>query len=211
MGRLGYDRYGAQGGDWGAAVTTQIGRNAGRCAAIHVNMPLVTRPTPPRRGPPPRPSGTRASALRRDSGYAKQQSTRPQTLGYGLADSPVGQCAWIVEKFWSWTDCDGDPINAFGRDELLDNVMLYWFTSAARRRRRGCTGRARHFDPSPSRCRPASSIFPHEIFQAPREWVRVRFTTSRHWHELDRGGHFAAFEQPELFVDEVRAFFATVR
>ena len=132
MGRLGYERYGAQGGDWGAAVTTQIGRNGGRCVGIHLNMPL---------GFPPadmsEPTDEERQALERldyyqkwDSGYSKQQSTRPQTLGYGLVDSPVGQLAWIVEKFWSWTDCDGHPENVLTRDELLDNVMLYWATAS---------------------------------------------------------------------------------
>ena len=133
MGRLGYERYGAQGGDWGAAVTTQIGRNGGRCAAIHVNMPLA-RPT----GSLENPTEDEKRALERvgyyrqwDTGYAKEQSTRPQTIGYGLTDSPVGQLAWIVEKFWSWMDCDGHPENVLTRDELLDNVMLYWATASA--------------------------------------------------------------------------------
>ena len=134
MVRLGYERYGAQGGDWGSAVTTQIGRNGGHCVAIHTNMPL---------GQPPasgldNPTDEEQQALARlgyyrkwDNGYAKQQSTRPQTLGYGLVDSPVGQLAWIVEKFWSWMDCDGHPENVLSRDELLDNVMLYWATASA--------------------------------------------------------------------------------
>ncbi|MUM34051.1 epoxide hydrolase 1, partial [Mycobacterium sp. CBMA361] len=122
MVRLGYPRYGAQGGDWGAAVTTQIGRNVGHCIGIHLNMPL---------GRPPAGitefSAEEQAALaavqhyqKHDSAYAKQQSTRPQTIGYGLVDSPVAQLAWIVEKFWSWTDCDGDVENALSRDEMLD-------------------------------------------------------------------------------------------
>jgi hypothetical protein len=114
MTRLGYDRYGAQGGDWGAAVTTAIGHNLGHCIAIHVNMPIAL---PPAEGLD-NPSAEEQRALAAwahyeewDSGYSKQQSTRPQTLGYGLVDSPVGQLAWIVEKFWSWMDCDGHPEN----------------------------------------------------------------------------------------------------
>ena len=132
MGRLGYERFGAQGGDWGAAVTTQIGRNGGRCAAIHVNMPLGFPA-----GNLDNPTDEEKAALEAgkhyadwDSGYSKQQSTRPQTLGYGLVDSPVGQLAWIVEKFWSWTDCDGHPENVLTKDEMLDNVMLYWLTAS---------------------------------------------------------------------------------
>ena len=132
--RLGYDRYGAQGGDWGAAVTTQIGRNVGHCAAIHLNMPIgqpsrriLANPTDEEQARWPRLADHRKWG----TGYSKQQSTRPQTLGYGLVDSPAGQLAWIVEKFWAWTDCDGHPENALSRDELLDNVMVYWVTDTA--------------------------------------------------------------------------------
>ena len=130
MARLGYDRYVAQGGDWGSGVTTSMGMSeTEHCAAIHINLPIV------------RPSGAAMENLTEfekealaatqhywdwDSGYSKEQSTRPQTVGYGLVDSPVGQAAWILEKFWAWTDCDGHPENVLTRDELLDNVMLYW-------------------------------------------------------------------------------------
>jgi len=123
---LGYDRYGAQGGDWGSAVTTQIGRNGGHCAAIHLNMP-IGRPTKEALANPTEEEKQALAALAEHrntgTGYSKQQSTRPQTLGYGLADSPVGQMAWIVEKFWAWMDCDGHPEKVLTRDELLDNVM----------------------------------------------------------------------------------------
>src|SRR5271157_4087264 len=133
MVRLGYDRYGAQGGDWGAAVTTQIGRNKGHCAAIHLNMPLGRPPAGALDNPTEEEQQALASLAhyqKWDSGYSKQQSTRPQTLGYALVDSPVGQMAWIIEKFWSWMDCDGHPENALSRDELLDNVMMYWLTGS---------------------------------------------------------------------------------
>lgn len=127
MVRLGYDRYGAQGGDWGAAVTTDIGRNVGHCVGIHTNMPIGRPPASARENP----TDEEKAALEAltyyrdvDSGYFKQQATRPQTLGYGLVDSPAAQLAWIIEKFWSWTDCDGHPENALTRDELLDNVTL---------------------------------------------------------------------------------------
>lgn len=138
--RLGYPAYVAQGGDWGAAVTTAIAmQDRGHCTAIHLNVPLV-RP-PPGTSQDPSEAERRALAVTRhyevaESGYARQQSTRPQTLGYGLIDSPVAQAAWILEKFWAWTDCDGHPENVLSRDELLDNVMLYWLpatgTSSAR-------------------------------------------------------------------------------
>ena len=130
---LGYGNYGAQGGDWGAAVTTQIGRNVGHCDGIHINMP-IGRPTPESLQDPTDEEKSALEGLTYyqewDSGYSKQQSTRPQTLGYGLVDSPVGQMAWIIEKFWSWMDCDGHPENTLTRDELLDNVMLYWLTAS---------------------------------------------------------------------------------
>ena len=133
MGRLGYERYGAQGGDWGAAVTTQIGRNGGRCAAIHVNMPLgfpVRQPGQPDRGGEGR--RWRRGSTTRTGTPATPSSSRHvrRPLGYGLVDSPVGQLAWIVEKFWSWMDCDGHPENVLTRDEMLDNVMLYWLTAS---------------------------------------------------------------------------------
>jgi len=129
MARLGYARYGAQGGDWGSAVTTALGAaDADHLAGIHVTLAMASRPLPPEPGG--QPSAEEARALRRiqhyqdwDAGYSKQQATRPQTLAYGLADSPVGQAAWILEKFWAWTDCDGDPLNLLSQDELLDNVM----------------------------------------------------------------------------------------
>jgi hypothetical protein len=145
------------------------------------------------------------------TGYSKQQRTRPQTLGYALLDSPAGQCAWIVEKFWAWTDCDGDPLNVFTRDELLDNVMLYWLPgtgASAARLYWESFGRA-NLDPVGV---PAGiSIFPKEIMRISRRWAEKRFTDLRWWNELDKGGHFAAFEQPALFVDELRSFFRLVR
>ena len=134
MDRLGYSRYVAQGGDWGSAVTTAIGaQDAEHCAGIHITLAMSARPNVEGQ-----PTPEEARALKGiehyadwDSGYSKQQSTRPQTLGYGLTDSPSGQAAWILEKFWAWTDCDGHPENILGRDELLDNVMLYWVTASA--------------------------------------------------------------------------------
>jgi epoxide hydrolase len=215
MAVLGYDRYGAQGGDWGAAVTTAIGQqDPSHVAGIHLNMPMVG----PDRSTMNELTDAERSALDAlahyqewDSGYSKQQSTRPQTLGYGLADSPAGQCAWIIEKFWAWTDCDGHPENAVSRDALLDNVSLYWFTNSAASSARlyweSFNRQSRELVAVPTGC----SIFPKEIFRASRRWTERRFTDLRYWNELDRGGHFAALEQPELYVDELRAFFRLVR
>jgi pimeloyl-ACP methyl ester carboxylesterase len=146
-----------------------------------------------------------------DSGYSKQQSTRPQTLGYGLADSPAGQCAWIVEKFWAWTDCDGHPENALTRDELLDNVSLYWLTNSAASSARLYWESFTRTSQDPVDVPVGCSIFPKEIFRTSRRWAERRFRDLRYWNELDKGGHFAAFEQPEAYVDEVRSFFRTVR
>jgi pimeloyl-ACP methyl ester carboxylesterase len=212
--RLGYDRYGAQGGDWGAAVTTQIGRNRGHCVAIHLNMPIA------------RPAAGSGGDLTEDeqqallafaehrkwgTGYSKQQSTRPQTLGYGLVDSPVGQLAWIVEKFWAWTDCDGHPENVVSRDELLDNVMLYWVTGSGASSARLYWESFNSFVTDGRVELPTGvAAFPKEILRTPRRWCEAAYNVT-HWSTMPRGGHFAAFEQPELFIDDVRAFFATVR
>lgn len=215
MQRLGYPRFVAQGGDWGAMVTTTIGmRDPEHCRAIHLNMPIAP--------PDPETFGsmtpTEQAALKSlehynewDSGYSKQQSTRPQTLGYGLVDSPAGQAAWILEKFWAWTDCDGHPENVISRDRLLDNVMLYWLpaTGVSSARLYWESFRQISFDPVqvPVGC----SIFPKEIFRTSKRWAEKRFGPLLHWNELPRGGHFAAFEQPEAYVDEVRSCFRSLR
>ena len=212
MTRLGYDQYGAQGGDWGAAVTTQIGRNGGRCIGIHLNMPIA--------GPTgdlsdPSPEEREALAAQRhyqqwEAGYSKQQSTRPQTLGYGLADSPAGQLAWIVEKLYAWSDCDGHPENVFSRDEMLDDVMLYWATNTGASSARLYWESFNAFGGGGKVQVPTGiARFPKEIFRPPRSWCEAAYTIT-HWTDMPRGGHFAAFEQPELFVDDVRAFFASV-
>ncbi|MCX5043966.1 epoxide hydrolase 1 [Aldersonia sp. NBC_00410] len=213
MGRLGYERFGAQGGDWGASVTTQIGRNGGRCAGIHLNMPLGTPP-----GPLDNPTDEELRALQRmkyyrrwDNAYAKQQSTRQQTLGYGLVDSPVAQLAWIVEKFWSWTDCDGHPENALTRDEMLDNVMLYWLTGSGASSARLYWESFTSFGGADRVELPTGvAAFPKEILQMPRSWCEAGFNITR-WTTMPRGGHFAAFEQPALYVDDVTTFFDTLR
>jgi pimeloyl-ACP methyl ester carboxylesterase len=215
MTRLGYPRYAAQGGDWGAQVSTAMGmRNPGRLIGIHVNMPIAL-PGRSERGELTEREQSALATMRHydrwESGYSKQQSTRPQTVGYGLVDSPAGLCAWIVEKFWAWTDCDGDPLNVLSRDELLDNVMLYWLTAA------GASSARFYWESFPE---PAMgpvtvpvgcSIFPREIFRPSRRWAQAIFPDLRYWNELDKGGHFAAFEQPEAFVAEVRAAFRALR
>jgi pimeloyl-ACP methyl ester carboxylesterase len=215
MVRLGYNRFGAQGGDWGAAVTRQIGRNAGHCVAIHTNMPIGSPPAEVLANPSEEDKRALAGVdhyRKWDSGYSKQQSTRPQSLGYGLVDSPVAQLAWIVEKFWSWMDCAGHPENVLTRDELLDNVMLYWATASGASSARLYWESFTSFgDGEPVRVPTGVAAFPKEILQAPRAWCEANYANITRWTTMPRGGHFAAFEQPELFVDDVRAFFDSVR
>jgi epoxide hydrolase len=219
MARLGYGRYGAQGGDWGAAVTTALARqDPEHVCGIHLNMPVVALGPDDMEGL----SATEQVALaslaehrKTGTGYSKQQSTRPQTLGYGLVDSPAAQCAWIVEKFQAWTDCDGHPENAITRDELLDNVMLYWLTgsgaSSARLYWESYRSSLSEATGEPIVVPTGCSIFPKEIFPISRRWAEAGFADIRYWNELDRGGHFAAFEQPDLFVGELRSCFRLMR
>lgn len=215
MARLGYDRYGAQGGDWGSMVTASVGRqDPGHVAGIHLNMP-VARPDQDTFGDlTPLEQQTLADMARhreQGTGYSKQQTTRPQTLGYGLADSPSGQCAWIVEKFHEWTDCDGHPENAVARDALLDNVMVYWLSNSGASSARLYWESFTRGNMDEIAVPMGASIFPKEIVRMSQRWAATRFTDIRYWNELDRGGHFAALEQPELFVNEVRSFFRLVR
>jgi epoxide hydrolase len=218
MARLGYEQYVAQGGDWGAAVTTQIGmQNRGRCTAIHLNMPLASPPAEALKNPDP--AEARALALMKhyseaESGYSILQATRPQTIGYGLADSPALQAAWILEKFWAWTDCDGHPENALTRDELLDNIMLYWLpgNGASSARLYWESFRKSFARNAPAVSLPTGcSLFAKELSQPPRAWVERRYPNLTYWNELPKGGHFAAFEQPDLFVGELRRYFGSVR
>ena len=215
MSRLGYGRYVAQGGDWGSLVTTNLGalRPEG-LAAIHVNLPVVL---PADLG---HQFSTEEAAMlgalqhydRWDSGYSKQQSTRPQTVGYGLADSPSGQAMWIYEKFWKWMDCNGDPLGVLAADEILDNVMLYWLSnSAASSARLYWESYHDGFIAVPLALPVGCSIFAKEIYRAPRSWAERCMSNLIYWNEVPKGGHFAAFEQPGLFVDELRNCFRLVR
>jgi pimeloyl-ACP methyl ester carboxylesterase len=214
---LGYDAYYAQGGDWGAAVTTGIGiQNLGACQGIHVNMPSARPTKEAMENPTERDKlALQGAAYYQEwgAGYSKQQSTRPQTLGYALVDSPMGQAAWVLEKFYEWTDCDGHPENVLTRDELLDNVMFYWLTATgASSARLYWESFNRAFSGGDTVSVPTGcSIFPKEIVATPRSWAEQRYTNIVYWNELDRGGHFAAFEQPELFVGELRACFREMR
>ena len=215
MARLGYPRYGGQGGDWGAQVTTSLGmRHPEHLIGIHLNM-AIAFPGREDRGDLTEREEAALATLRHydqwESGYFKEQSTRPQTVGYGLVDSPAGLCAWIVEKFAAWTDSGGDPLSVLTRDELLDNVMLYWLPGAGASSARFYWESAAQPALGPVGVPAGCSIFPGEIFRPSRRWAQRVFTDLRYWNELDKGGHFAAFEQPEAFVAEVRAAFRSLR
>ena len=216
--RIGYDSYVAQGGDWGSAVTTTIGmQDKGHCIGIHVNMPNAGATRAARENPDDADKAALAGAAfyqQWDSGYSKQQSTRPQTLGYGLADSPVGQSAWILEKFYQWTDCKGHPENVLTRDEIIDNIMFYWLTNSGASSARlywESFGTAFSGADNTVKLPTGISSYPKEIIRTPRSWAEQRYTNIQYWNDLDRGGHFAAFEQPELFVQEMRNWLKTVR
>jgi epoxide hydrolase len=220
MERLGYRRYGAQGSDWGTSVSTCIGQvDPEHVAGLHLTPPLA----------PPDPStlddltereraalASLEHSAEWDSGYSSEHSTRPQTIGYALVDSPAALCAWIVEKFWAWTD--GQLEEVLTRDQLLDNLMLYWlprtgassarlYWESIRQVNEWISGTVKDTVSVPV----GGSVFPKELQRPSRRWAERRFLDIRYWSEPARGGHFAAFEQPELFVDEVRAFFRLVR
>jgi pimeloyl-ACP methyl ester carboxylesterase len=222
MRRLGYERFGAQGSDWGTSVSTRIAQqDPEHVVGIHLTPPLAP-PDPATVDDLTERERAALSALEHsaewDSGYSKEQATRPQTIGYALVDSPAALCAWIVEKLWAWTDNDGQLESVLTRDELLDNVMLYWlpqtgassarlYWESIRQVNEWITGPLTDQVTVPTGC----SIFPKELQRPSRRWAEKRFTNIHYWNEPAKGGHFAAFEQPELFVDEVRAFFRLVR
>jgi epoxide hydrolase len=214
MARLGYSRWFAQGGDWGAAVTTEIGKiKPPNCAAIHVTFPLAFPNEEDMAHLTPAEAATLESLnrhQREDSGYSKQQSTRPQSMGYGLVDSPAALAAWIYEKLWFWADNSDKSESVFSLDEILDNVMLYWLpatgTSSARLYWEAFNLTSVNVD-----IPVGVSIFPKEVYCASRRWVSRYMPNLFYWNELDRGGHFAAWEQPELFVEEMRHCFRAMR
>ena len=211
--RLGYARYGAQGGDWGSFITAWLGAHrADHLRGIHLNlMPIkrdaamFTNPSPEER----RYLDELQVWLKEETGYQAIQGTRPQTLAFALTDSPVGLAAWIAEKYRAWTGNDGDPRDALTTDEMLGNISLYWFTR--------CIGAsfwpyyARAHGPWPIEGRievpTGYAEFPREILRPPREAAQRQFTNIRRWSTMPRGGHFAAWEQPDAMAGEVQAFF----
>jgi epoxide hydrolase len=215
---LGYERYGAQGGDWGSIIAGNVADLfADQVAGLHLNFVTVPRP----KDADVSISADEEAAMqelyswrRTGVGYQEQQGTKPQTLGVALEDSPAGLAAWIVEKFHAWSDCDGDVTSSFTFDQLLTNVMAYWVTGTAtsslriywEMRQSGAAA----VPQAPITVPTGIANFPAEITKTPRAWVERRYNVT-HWTHPARGGHFAAMEVPELFAEDVRTFFRTVR
>ena len=215
--RLGYDRYGVQGGDWGSIISRwQAAQHPDRVVGAHINM--VTAGPPPGADPT---AGVTPEEMDRfqsrnqfwqgEQAYLNLQGTKPQTLGYGLNDSPAGLAGWIVEKFHTWCDCDGDVESRFTKDELLTNITIYWATQTITSSTRIYYESRRATNPIgyievPVGC----AIFPGEIFLPPRAWAEASLNVTR-WPEMPDGGPFAALEHPELLTDDIRAFFRDLR
>jgi epoxide hydrolase len=220
MGRLGYERWCAQGGDWGAGVTTTLGyKTPPGLVGIHLNM-VMFQPTAKERADATPAEQTMLDAAQRYdqqfSGYYKLQNTRPQSIGFGLADSPVGLAAWIYALFQDVSDSGSNPESVFTPDEILDDIMLYWVpntgASSARLYWEGMQEMMKGGMPSAPMPTPTGiSMFPGEQLRLSRRWAESRFANLVHFNELDKGGHFAALEQPELFTVEVRAAFRNLR
>ncbi|MGI5149967.1 epoxide hydrolase family protein [Plantactinospora sp. CA-294935] len=216
MSRLGYRRWLAQGGDLGGSVTHELAKlGPAGLAGIHLNFFPVFQP--PVSDPPTPPEQEALDKLRRffddGAGFIYQQSTRPQTLGYALTDSPVGQAAWIYEKFMEWTDSDGNPERVLGVDRMLDDIMLYWLPGTAASSARIYWEDARAAGTADDFTVPVGfTVFPHEIIPTPRVWAeRVYESNLVYFNTVTRGGHFAAFEQPEILTEELRRFARLVR
>jgi len=220
MGALGYERFAAQGGDLGAGVSTALGlRHSARIIGIHLNyIPGSYRPYLPPGTTLTQPEeqflARAASWFDENGAYAHLQATRSNTPAYALNDSPAGLAAWIVEKFHDWSDCEGDVYGSFTRDELLQNITLYWMTetiSSSSRlyheaRRAPLRFSADDFVHAPC----GIAHFPKEIVFPPREWIERGYNV-QHWATMPKGGHFAAMEQPELLAADIREFFRPLR
>jgi epoxide hydrolase len=216
---LGYRSYVAQGGDWGSMISTEVARQQPEhVAAIHLN--LIMGGPPDRQNPLAGLTADEQAAVqamrdfqRTETGYQAIQRTKPQTLAYGLNDSPAGLAAWIVEKFHTWTHGEGTPEDAVPRDRLLDNISVYWLTGtigSSMRLYMESLGEGAAVRRQPVTVPTGHAAFPGEIYRTPRSWAERHFPIRR-WTVMPKGGHFAAMEVPDLFVDEIRAFFAEFR
>ena len=215
MTQLGYERFLAAGGDWGGRVTELLGsRHPHRVAGLHTFTPYAAEPADGDRDLSPVEAKWAADTRlfwRFGSGYSLQQSTRPQALAYGLADSPVAQLAWILDKFYAWTDCAGHPENAVSRDQILDTVTLYWLSASG-----GSSARIYWENFPPERAAPvevpsAVTVFAGDIEKLPRRWVEARYRDLRYWNVVDRGGHFPMLELPDVYCGELRKAFTRIR
>ena len=212
MSRLGYERFLAQGGDWGSSVSLWLAHQfADRVDAIHINLALAFPPTQDLDEDGQQRMAELQEHSAKGRGYSEQQSTRPQTLGYGLADSPMGQACWIYEKFREWSDAGDDPMAVFGADRLLDNIMLYWFGNAGASSARLYWESLSSFAADPGEVPVGVTTFKREIYRPKKEWAQAAYPSLRYFNECDEGGHFAAFEVPDLFVGEVRAAFGAMK
>jgi microsomal epoxide hydrolase len=218
MARLGYERYGAQGGDWGAMVSARLAAiDADHMVGLHSNMLLAFPADASGIELTEQETADLAAAgefMTRGAAYQEIQGKNPQTLGYGLTDSPAGLAGWIVEKFRAWTDNEGSPDDAVTRDQLLTNLTVYWVTRTinssirlyCESRRTGRFGPTGEYVTVPT----AAAVFPEEMFRIPRAYAESRFNLVR-YTRFDRGGHFAALEEPDLLVQDVQAFFRDLR
>ena len=215
MARLGYDGYIAQGGDWGALITSNIGVvDADHVMGIHLNMPLgLPNTKDPNEALSKQEMADLAVMARFDTeetGYQKIQGTKPQSLGVGLNDSPAGLAAWITEKFHTWADCHGDIESVIGKDELLTNIMVYWvtrtITSSTRLYYETTQIKRIEFMEKTVVVPTGVARFPKELMRFPRKWVERVYTNLVHWTTFTQGGHFAAMEQPEKLVNDIRLF-----
>ncbi|MBY3054434.1 epoxide hydrolase family protein [Rhizobium laguerreae] len=225
MKRLGYNRYVSQGGDWGAVVSDKMAAQAPEgLLGIHTNMPATVPPDIAKAlaNGEPAPAGLTAdekaayeqmnALYTKGAGYALMMVTRPQTLGYALTDSPVGLAAWYYDKFADWTYSGGDPEKSLTKDEMLDDISLYWFTGTATSGARlYWENNANNFNAVDIKIPAAITVFPGEIYQAPRSWAEKAYHNLIYYNNVDKGGHFAAWEQPSLFSSELRAAFRTLR
>ena len=218
-GVLGYQRFGAQGGDYGAMIASRIGySHAASLIGIHINLLAVRRDRAVEGNPTPEEAAymnNLAAWLREETGYQWIQGTRPQTLAYGVTDSPAGLAAWIAEKFRAWSDCDGVIENAISRDRMLANIALYWFTGAIGSSFWPYYARMHGPWPIPDGgsvgVPTGYAAFPKEIIRPTRSVAAKTYTDIRSWTVMAKGGHFAAMEQPEALATDVQAFFRALR
>ncbi|MFF3516963.1 epoxide hydrolase family protein [Streptomyces sp. NPDC002573] len=225
MGRLGYEHYVSQGGDWGAVISDRLAmqRPAG-LLGIHVNFPATVPPdiaeklacgdpAPAGLSPDERAAYEKLAAFyKTGSGYSAMMVTRPQTVGYGLTDSPAGLAAWMYDKFAAWTDSGGEPERVLTVDEMLDDITLYWVTNTAvSSARLYWENNANNFNAVSVSVPAAITVFPGEIYQAPRSWAERSYHKLIYFNKAQRGGHFAAWEVPDIFTKELRAAFRSLR